>query len=78
MDAKGLVSQINELPFVVQLHIMKNIFNTRLALSNFLQNKGLDLAKACVLVNASEKHLENVKKDDGIYKESLKFAQEYM
>lgn len=63
IDAKGLFVQINNSSFIRLLIIMKCIFGTTRSLSNMLQYKCLDLAKACMLVDVTIQQLRELKSD---------------
>ena len=81
VDSKGLLFQIMNFDFVLQLHSMKKIFNTTLALSNVLQSKDLDLAKACILVDATIEELEELKSDEMfemILSDAVEFADAHI
>lgn len=81
IEAKGLLYQVSQFSFILQLHTMRKIFNTTLALSNVLQHKGLDLAKACRLVDVTIEQLQQIKEDvkfDVIYEDAEKFASELL
>ena len=49
VEARGLLLQICDHSFILQLHIMRKIFSITLSLSDVLQSKCLDLGKACML-----------------------------
>ena len=60
---------------------MRRIFNTTLALSDILQCKGLDLAKACTLVDVTIKQLEDIKNEEvflKLYSEAENFTAEVL
>ena len=52
---------------------MRKIFSTTLALSNHLQQKGLDLAKACLLVESTVQ----VSKDDKVFQDLYYSAKHF-
>ena len=81
VDGRGLFLQILDFNFILQLLSMKEIFNTTLALSNMLQSKGLDLAKACHLVDTTIEQLVLLKCDDmfdTILANAVEFAETHI
>jgi hypothetical protein len=76
-EARGLLIQILEFPFILNLHIMRKVFSTTLSLSNLLQKRNFYLAKACLLVDTTIQPLESFKDEkiiEDLYSNAKQFA----
>ena len=71
IEARGLLLQVKEFDFILLLVIMRNIFCVTRSLSDILQWKNLDLAKACVLVDTTLIWLKRIRFDEEFMKMEL-------
>ena len=67
----------NNSSFIQLLTIMKHVFSVTRSLSDMLQSKNLDLAKACTLVNTTMQQLYKLRSEE-VYKRMEHFVTKIM